>query len=111
MGFLGAAYYPPTYHCGFEISYAEYAGLPHWFAAADEDQLAGVRRFFHKDIRNILGVAITNLAFAARLPGHTGETLPATGDQPINSYGPWYSGSYTRGCCRLPQANERAVYA
>jgi len=51
--------------------------------------------YFHKDIRNILGVRLTNLAFEARLPGHAGETLPGTRDQPINSYGPWYSGSYS----------------
>ena len=50
--------------------------------------------FFHKNIRNILGVRITNLAFEARLPGNTVQTLPGTGDQPINSYGPWFSGSY-----------------
>ncbi len=50
--------------------------------------------FFHRDIRNVLGVRLTNLAFEARLPGHTGETQTGTGDQPINSYGPWYSGSY-----------------
>jgi hypothetical protein len=49
---------------------------------------------FHKDIRNVLGVRITNLAFEARLPGHTGETVPGTGDQLINSYGPWFNGQY-----------------
>jgi hypothetical protein len=50
--------------------------------------------YFYKDIRNILGVRLTNLAFEARMPGLTGETLPGTGDQPINTYGPWYSGNY-----------------
>jgi hypothetical protein len=50
--------------------------------------------YFYKDIRNILGVRLTNLAFAARLPGDTGEIIPGTGDQPISSYGPWYSGYY-----------------
>jgi len=50
--------------------------------------------YFHKDIRNILGVRLTNLSFEARLPGHTGETIPGTGDQPISTYGPWFSGTY-----------------
>ena len=49
---------------------------------------------FHKNMRNVLGVRITNLAFEARLPGHTGETVPGTGDQLINSYGPWFNGQY-----------------
>jgi hypothetical protein len=50
--------------------------------------------YFHHDIRNILGVRTTNLAFAARLPGHTGELQPGTGNRPILSYGPWFSGRY-----------------
>lgn len=50
--------------------------------------------YFFRAIRNILGVRLTNLAFEARMPGHAGETEPGTGDQPINTYGPWYSGSY-----------------
>lgn len=56
--------------------------------------LAAYADYFYKDIRNILGVRLTNLAFEARLPGRAGETLPGTGDQPINTYGPWYSGNY-----------------
>jgi hypothetical protein len=39
-------------------------------------------------------VRLTNLAFEARLPGFTGETLTGTGDQSISTYGPWYSGNY-----------------
>jgi hypothetical protein len=56
--------------------------------------LAAYSDYFHKDIRNILGVRLTNLAFEARLPGLTGETQPGTGDQPISTYGPWFSGNY-----------------
>lgn len=94
MGFLGAPTIRPpiTVDSKFRTpnTRAFHIGLQRqvktsWLAYGD---------FFHKEIRNILGVRLTNLAFAARLPGHTGETLPATGDQPINSYGPWYSGSY-----------------
>ena len=50
--------------------------------------------YFFKDIRNILGVRVTNLAFEARLTDHVRETLPGTGDQPISMYGPWFSGHY-----------------
>jgi outer membrane receptor protein involved in Fe transport len=50
--------------------------------------------YYHRDIRNILGVRTANLAFAARLPGHTGELEPGTGTRPILSYGPWYQGRY-----------------
>lgn len=47
--------------------------------------------YYHRDI---LGVRTTNLAFAARLPGHTGELQPGTGNTPILSYGPWFQGRY-----------------
>jgi TonB dependent receptor len=57
-------------------------------------QLAAYADYFHRDIRNILGVRLTNLAFEARLPDFTGETLPGTGTQPINTYGPWFSGDF-----------------
>jgi outer membrane receptor protein involved in Fe transport len=50
--------------------------------------------YFHRDIQNILGIRITNLAFAARLPGHAGELQPGTGSRPILSYGPWFQGRY-----------------
>jgi hypothetical protein len=50
--------------------------------------------YYHRDIRNILGVRVTNLAFQARLPGHTGELQPGTGDRPILGYGPWFQGRY-----------------
>lgn len=50
--------------------------------------------YYHRDIRNVLGVRVTNLAFAARLPGHTGELQPGTGSSPILGYGPWFQGRY-----------------
>ncbi|HWZ44367.1 MAG TPA: TonB-dependent receptor [Candidatus Saccharimonadales bacterium] len=50
--------------------------------------------YYHRDILNILGVRTTNLAFAARLPGHTGQLQPNTGTRPILGYGPWYQGRY-----------------
>jgi len=50
--------------------------------------------YYHRDIRNMLGVRTTNLAFEARIPGHTGELQPGTGIKPILSYGPWFLGRY-----------------
>jgi hypothetical protein len=50
--------------------------------------------YYHRDIRGMLGVRTTNLAFEARMPGHTGELQPGTGTKPIESYGPWYQGRY-----------------
>jgi hypothetical protein len=50
--------------------------------------------FYHRDIYNMLGVRNTNLAFVARIPGHTGELQPGTGSSIILGYGPWYAGTY-----------------
>jgi len=50
--------------------------------------------FYHRDIRDMLAVRTTNLAFEARLPGHSGQLQPGTGNLPILSYGPWYQGTY-----------------
>ena len=49
--------------------------------------------YYHKNIDHILGVRDSNLAFEARIPGHTGETLPA-GSPLVFGYGPWYHGTY-----------------
>jgi hypothetical protein len=50
--------------------------------------------YHHRDIRNMLGVRTTNLAFEARMPGHAGELRPGTGTRPILNYGPWYQGQF-----------------
>jgi hypothetical protein len=50
--------------------------------------------YYHRDIRDMLGVRVSNLAFEARLPGHSGQLQPGTGSRPILSYGPWYQGRY-----------------
>jgi hypothetical protein len=49
--------------------------------------------YYHKSIDNILGVRDTNLAFEARIPGHTSETVPA-GSPLVFGYGPWLHGAY-----------------
>ena len=58
------------------------------------DDLVIQADYYHRDIRNMLGVRVSNLAFEARLPGHTGQLQPGTGNLPILSYGPWYQGRY-----------------
>ncbi|HBB86532.1 MAG TPA: hypothetical protein DC047_02825 [Blastocatellia bacterium] len=50
--------------------------------------------YYHRAIRDMLGVRVSNLAFEARLPGHRGELQPGTGNKSILSYGPWYEGRY-----------------
>jgi hypothetical protein len=56
--------------------------------------IAAFADYYHRDVRNMVGVRTTNLAFEARMPGHTGELQPGTGTRPILSYGPWYRGRY-----------------
>ena len=93
-GFLGAPSYRPPIAVDpkFRTPYTQsfHVGLQREVTRS----LAAYADYFYKDIRNILGVRLTNLAFEARMPGLTGETLPGTGGQPINTYGPWYSGNY-----------------
>jgi hypothetical protein len=50
--------------------------------------------YYHKDIVNILTVRATNLAFEARMPGHSNELVPGTGAKRIESFGPWGAGTY-----------------
>ena len=94
MGFLGAPSYRPPIAVDpkFRTPYSQafHVGLQQEIARS----MAAYADYFYKDIRNILGVRLTNLAFEARMPGLAGETVPGTGDQPINTYGPWYSGNY-----------------
>ena len=45
--------------------------------------------YYHKDIKNILGVRQTNLTFDARVNGSSAVFE--------NGFGPWYSGSYNAG--------------
>jgi hypothetical protein len=48
--------------------------------------------YFHRDIRDILGIRITNLPFEARVLGRR-FTAPFT-QGPIQTYGPYYQGKY-----------------
>jgi len=94
VGFLGAASYRPPividsrFRTPFNRSF--HLGVQREV----HRDMAAYADYFYRDIRNILGVRLTNLAFEARMTGHTGETLPGTGEEPINTYGPWFSGNY-----------------
>jgi hypothetical protein len=93
--FLGAPSYRPPIAVDAEFR-TPYTESFHIGLQREIDRgLAIYADYFYKDIRNILGVRLTNLAFQARLPGLAGETLANTGDQPISTYGPWYSGNYS----------------
>jgi outer membrane receptor protein involved in Fe transport len=50
--------------------------------------------YYHKDIKDILTVRATNLAFEARMPDHGLELVPGTGNKRIESFGPWGEGTY-----------------
>jgi hypothetical protein len=50
--------------------------------------------YYHKDIQHILTVRATNLAFEARMPGHSNQLVPGTGPKKIESFGPWGAGTY-----------------
>ncbi len=50
--------------------------------------------YYHKDIKDILTVRATNLAFEARMPDHGNELVPGTGPKKIESFGPWGAGTY-----------------
>lgn len=48
--------------------------------------------YYHRDMRNLLGVRATNLPFRARVVGRVFDP-PFTGG-PINTFGPWFEGKY-----------------
>ena len=48
--------------------------------------------YYHRDIRNLLGRRETNIAFAARVVGRS--FLPPFPQGPINTFGPFYKGTY-----------------
>jgi len=50
--------------------------------------------YYYRDIRNILGVRQTNLAFISRLPGHERTFEEPNTVVGINGFGPWYEGKY-----------------
>ncbi|HEU5401524.1 MAG TPA: TonB-dependent receptor [Terriglobales bacterium] len=49
--------------------------------------------YYHRSMRDILGIRTTNLAFESRI-GNTRDFIPGTGTVPIEGFGPWYGGIY-----------------
>lgn len=97
LGYLGAdkvvnAYNVPiTLDPGFKTPYTSgfHVGVQQEITA----DLVIQADYFHKDIRDILGVRQTNLAFEARLFNNR-QLVPGTGAVPIQGFGPWYAGKY-----------------
>jgi outer membrane receptor protein involved in Fe transport len=50
--------------------------------------------YYHRDIRNILGVRQTNLGFISRVPGHERTFEPPFTTGEIDGFGPWFEGTY-----------------
>jgi outer membrane receptor protein involved in Fe transport len=50
--------------------------------------------YFHRDIRDIAGVRLTNIAFDARLPGNDRHFEEPSPLQEIRGFGPWHKGTY-----------------
>ena len=48
--------------------------------------------YYHRNIKNLLGLRETNIAFASR--ASTRQFLPPFTAGPIRTFGPWYSGKY-----------------
>lgn len=50
--------------------------------------------YFHRDIRDIAGVRLTNIAFDARILGNERHFEDPSPLQEIRGFGPWYKGTY-----------------
>lgn len=88
---VGAYHLPITVDSRFKVPYTQgyQVGMQREFTPT----FAVSADYYHRDIRDILGIRTTNLAFEARLDNGR-ELVPGTGDFPIDSYGPWFSGKF-----------------
>jgi hypothetical protein len=50
--------------------------------------------YVHKQIRNIVGVRLTNISFVARLPGFERRFEEPSPSQEIRGFGPWFKGTF-----------------
>jgi len=57
--------------------------------------------YYHKDIRNILGVRETNLPFSARIDNSGGAITQ------VDGFGPWYAGTYNGGILSFQKRMSR----
>jgi outer membrane receptor protein involved in Fe transport len=83
---------PITVDPHFKVPYTRnfHAGVQQGFGS----DMVFTADYYHKDIVDILTVRATNLAFEARMPGHTNELVALTGPKKIESFGPWGAGTY-----------------
>ncbi len=50
--------------------------------------------YFHREIRNLLGPRLSNLAYVSRLPGHNRTFLPPHETGAVVTFGPFFEGRY-----------------
>ena len=93
-GILGTAgQVPITVDPNFKVPYTRnyHVGLQHGIGA----DMVFTADYYHKDIKDILTVRATNLAFESRMPGApASQLIPGTGTKRIESFGPWGEGTY-----------------
>ncbi len=77
----------PHFRVPFTVAYQ--AGMQHQLT----QNIVVSADYYHRSMRDILGVRTTNLAFEARLD-NSRALIPGTGDVPIEGFGPWYGGIY-----------------
>jgi hypothetical protein len=87
---LPASQFPVTLDESFETPHSEayHLGIEHqigdhWVVGAD---------LHHREIKDVLGLRVTNLAFEARLPGRELTFEGPIDDTFVNGFGPWYDG-------------------
>ncbi len=85
-----ASPFPVTLDPSFETPHTEayHLGVEHQLG---RDWLLGLD-LHHRNIEDILGTRVTNLAFEARLPGRTLTFDPPTPALSTTGFGPWYEG-------------------
>jgi hypothetical protein len=90
-GIVGAYSIPYTVDPHFRVPYtvAYQAGIQRELTT----NIVVSADYYHRSMRDILGVRTTNLAFEARINNDRLLT-PGTGTVPIAGFGPWYGGMY-----------------
>ena len=84
--------FPVTLDPGFRTPHTRAYGLGVQREIA-RDTVAGAE-YVHKQMRNIVGVRLTNISFIARLPGFERRFEQPSLLQEIRGYGPWFSGTF-----------------
>lgn len=90
-GVIQAYNLPVTLDPGFKVPYtvATQVGVQRQLTST----LVVSADYYHRSMRDILGVRLTNIAFQARIKNNR-TLVPGTGTAPIDGFGPWYGGIY-----------------